>query len=203
MPQDDPHTDQTDRTDHTGYTDQTDHAGSADRDLVERFLASRSEADFRALYSRHSPILGRTILRFVGGNQADAEEVLQTAWIRAVDRLDGFRWESSLRSWLTGIALNCSRELIRARTRRQHTDVDSLDLSEAPKIHRQIHRVDLERAIAQLPDGYREVLILHDIEGYTHVDIAGRLGVEVGTSKSQLSRARSAMRRLLHRDEEG
>ena len=60
------------------------------------------------------------------------------------------------------------------------------------------NRVDLERALVRLPPGFREVLVLHDVEGFTHEDIATMLGIQPGTSKSQLSRARSAMRRALH-----
>ncbi len=172
-----------------------------DRILVRDFLESRAEDRFRVLYRRHSPVLGRTIYRILSGDPDDTAEVLQITWIRAVERLDQFQWRSSLRSWLTGIALNCSREHLRQRKRSSSDPIDLHEPSEAPRVLRRLDRVDLERAIASLPTGYREVLVLHDIEGYTHVEIGGMLGIEEGTSKSQLSRARKAMRKCLHREE--
>jgi RNA polymerase sigma-70 factor (ECF subfamily) len=174
-----------------------------DRKLVGAYLRDREEKAFRALYRRHTPVLFKFALRLVGGRTAEAEDVIQTAWIRAAGRLDGFRWDSSLRTWLTGIALNCYRETIRAD--RRAGDRIPLDVSELPvarRVHREIPRIDLERAIAQLPDGYREVLILHDIEGYTHEEIGTLMGIRNGTSKSQLSRARRAVRRWLGHPEE-
>ena len=177
-------------------------ADTPDRALVERFVFDRNERDFRILYRRYSPALSQIILRFVRGNQADAEEVLQTTWVRAVRGLPGFRWESSLKSWLTGIALNCSREHLRKVRRHDSSEPIELHDPEAPiRPHRELTRIELERAITKLPDGYREVLILHDVEGFTHLEIGRMLGVEEGTSKSQLFRARRALRaRLVERD---
>ena len=174
-----------------------------DRKLVSAYLRGREEQAFRALYRRHTPVVFKFVLRLVGGRTAEAEEIIQTAWIRAAERLDEFRWDSGLRTWLTGIALNCYRESLR-RDRRA-ADTTSLDLQDIPvsrRLHREIPRINLERAIAQLPDGYREVLILHDIEGYTHDEIGNLMGIRNGTSKSQLSRARRAVRRWLGYSEE-
>lgn len=166
-----------------------------DRRLVSDFLRRREEEAFRAIYRRHAPVLYRFVLRYVRGNELDAEDTLQTTWVRAIENLVAFRWESSLRSWLTGIALNCARETMRKHGRRIYTELDEIEgIATAPRIKRVIDRIDLERAIAGLPDGYREVLILHDIEGYTHAEISTLLGVESGTSKSQLARARKAVR---------
>ena len=69
-----------------------------DKKLVEEFLSTRSERHFRALYRRHSPALYQSIWRLARGNRVEAEELLQAAWVRALERLDSFRWESSLRS---------------------------------------------------------------------------------------------------------
>lgn len=169
-----------------------------DRRLVARFLEDRDEHGFRAIYRRYSPALGQTILRLVRGNRADADEVLQITWVRAIRGLPNFRWESSLKSWLTGIALNCAREHLRRMRRVDLQDpIDNFDLPVRQIPARVHHRLDVEKAIAALPDGYREVLVLHDIEGYTHAEIAGMLGVEEGTSKSQLFRARRAVRAKL------
>jgi len=172
-----------------------------DRILVRDFLESRGEERFRVLYRRHSPILGRTIYRILRGDSDDTAEVLQITWIRAVERLDQFEWRSSLRSWLTGIALNCSREHLRQRKRTSSDPIELHEPVEPPRVLRRLDRVDLEKAIDSLPNGYRQVLVLHDIEGYTHQEIGGLLGIEAGTSKSQLSRARKAMRVWLHRED--
>jgi RNA polymerase sigma-70 factor (ECF subfamily) len=175
-----------------------------DRQLVSGFLRRREEKAFRALYRRHTPALHRIILRLANGRREDSEEILQNTWFRAVEHLSGFRWESSLRSWLVGIAINCWRELNR-RAGRIEALADPMavqDVEGLPRLNGAIGRIDLERAIAGLPDGYREVLVLHDIEGYTHSEIGYILGIEAGTSKSQLSHARRAVRARLTEMEE-
>lgn len=137
----------------------------------------------------------------VGGRETEAEEIVQETWIRAVRGLPGFEWRSTLRTWLTGIAVNCLRERLRRQRRRPGPSVrDPAEMAQpgaGPTATASAQRIDLERAIAGLPDGYREVLILHDIQGYTHAEIAGLLGIAPGTSKSQLARGRRALRRML------
>lgn len=169
-----------------------------DRDLVAGFLRRREERAFRELYRRHAPSLNQMIVRLVGKMNGDAEDVIQATWVRAIENLDGFRWDSTLRTWLTGIAINCSREFVRRRNRSTSSELMDELVSAAPtRVNREINRIDLERAIASLPDGYREILVLHDIEGYTHEEIADFLEIDSGTSKSQLSRARRAVRAML------
>ena len=82
-----------------------------ERRLAERVMAGGDEAAFRELYRRHSPALYGLLLRLLGGREAEAQDLLQEVWIRAADRLASFRWQSSLRTWLCGIAVNCAREL--------------------------------------------------------------------------------------------
>jgi RNA polymerase sigma-70 factor (ECF subfamily) len=171
-----------------------------DRRLVDAYLASREEKAFRALYRRHTPALLGMALRLSRGDEPKAQEIVQSAWIRAARALAGFRWESSLKSWLTGIAINCWRESCRRNGRAEIVELP--ELPAAPAQRRVIHRLDLERAIARLPDGYREVLLLHDVEGYTHDEIGSLMGIRNGTSKSQLSRARRAVRGWLGTPEE-
>jgi len=165
-----------------------------DRQLVRSFLADRAESCFRALYRRHSPMLYRVVLRLVDGSRCDADDVIQTTWIRALESLAAFRWESSLRSWLVGIALNCSREHQRQRLKMLLARLDEAEELPAPQAPATEASFDLEAAIDGLPDGYREVLLLHDLEGYTHGEIGELLGIREGTSKSQLARARRAVR---------
>jgi RNA polymerase sigma-70 factor (ECF subfamily) len=169
-----------------------------DRELVARFLRRQDEMSFLELYRRHAPSLNQMIVRLLRGFEDDVEDVIQITWIRAIERLSEFRWESTLRTWLTGIAINCSREHIRRSSRiRTLRFNDALNPEPSRKIERPIDRIDLEHAIAKLPDGYREVLILHDIEGFTPSEIAAFLNIEEGTSKSQLSRARGVVRSIL------
>jgi len=166
-----------------------------DRELADLVIQRGDEAAFRMLYRRHTPAVYRFVLRLVGGNQQEAEDILQETGLRAARGLEGFRWKSALRSWLTGIALNRVRELARKKKR----SLVEVDVEwEVPVPARDPgHRVDLERALELLPPGFRTVLVLHDVEGFTHQEIGERLGITDGTSKSQLHGARKAMRRLL------
>jgi RNA polymerase sigma-70 factor (ECF subfamily) len=132
-------------------------------------------------------------LRLLGRSGRHAEDVVQETWVRAASALGGFAWRSNLRTWLLGIAVNCCREVLRAASREvAGTETPAADPASPPR--QGPEKIDLERAIRELPDGYREVLILHDVEGLTHEEIGNRLGIDVGTSKSQLSRARRALR---------
>lgn len=170
---------------------------SADeRALCEAVVEAGDERAFRELYRHHSPALFQLVIRVLGGSSHDAEDVVQETWVRAVRQFGRFRWESSLRTWLCAIALNQAREVLRKRGRAPVRELDeSTPLPARPT--RDGERIDLERAIARLPDGYRTVLVLHDVEGYTHEEISRRLDIAVGTSKSQLFDARRAMRALL------
>ena len=173
----------------------------SDRALAEAVILTGDEEAFRQLYSRHTPRLYQFILRFLGGAEMDAEDVVQEVWLQAVRRLDGFRWEARLETWLTAIGLNVARDHLRKRYRKGETL--ALDVTDLPaREHPVAERIDLDTAIAALPDGYRTVLVLHDIEGFKHREIAESLGISPGTSKSQLSGARRVLRRLLSSVEE-
>lgn len=167
----------------------------SDRELADRVVSVGDEGAFRLLYRRHSPAVYRFLLRLSGGNAAEAEDLLQETWLRAAQGLGGFQWRSAFRTWVTGIALNQFRELAR-RNGRRITGVDGDWEGQAAAADSE-GRIDLERALELLPPGFRTVLVLHDVEGFTHEEIGARLGIEDGTSKSQLHRARRAMRRLL------
>jgi len=170
--------------------------------LVAAFLRSRDEEAFRRLYHGHAALLYRLSYRLLGGDAAGAEEAVQDVWVRAIRLLPEFRWDSSLSTWLAGIAINRCREMIRTtRSGPRAVAADPVDTSsgDAPVAGGGAgpERVDLQRAIAGLPEGYREVLVLHDVEGYSHEEIAGMLGIRTGTSKSQLSRAWRSVRERL------
>lgn len=166
-----------------------------DRELAALVLEG-DEAAFRELYRKHTPRLLALMLRFLGGHEADAEDVVQEAWVRATERLGQFRWEAAFGSWLSAIALNLAREQLRKHGRRREVEWPEDEPPAVEPLSR-LETADLERAIAGLPAGYRTVLVLHDVEGYRHEEIAGLLGVSVGTSKSQLFHARRAVRHTL------
>ena len=164
-----------------------------DRRLVSNFLSCRDESSFRVLYQRHTPTLYQLALRLAGWNVHEAEEIVQDTWLRAVEALAEFRWESSIRTWLSGILINRAREFYRTRKKEQHTIIAD-ELAAEVVATEDFERIDLEQAIAALPNGYRQVLVLHDVEGYTHEEIGRLLEIDAGTSKSQLSHARRAVR---------
>ena len=171
----------------------------SDRELVEAVVVGGDEIAFRELYRRHTPRLYQLILRLVGSEQ-DAEDVVQEAWIRATEAAANFRWESGFATWLTGIAINRFKELLRKRNRWPSLSIEQVN-EPVVRTDRVGERVDLERALSLLPLGYRTVLILHDLEGYRHEEIAEQLGIAPGTSKSQLFHARRHVRALLEPSE--
>ena len=174
---------------------------SSDRELVEAVVRDGEEGAFRNLYRRYSPRLYLTALRLLGQSEMDAEDAVQETWIRAVREMGNFRWESSLGTWLVAIVGNVARDQLRRVRRRDERELGPGDepLVSVPAAE----GIDLERAIALLPEGYRTVLVLHDVEGLTHEEIGEALGIAPGTSKSQLFGARRSMRALLNSATEG
>lgn len=171
------------------------HRPTNESDLIRDFLTSRDESAFRGLYKAYMPSLYQFVFRLVGQRHGDADDIVQDTWVRAIGGLEGFRKDSSFRTWLIGIAINRSRELFRQQSKK----LDSWGSLEESKCTEPLtdEGLDLESAIASLPDGYRAVLVLHDIEGFLHEEISSILEIDVGTSKSQLSRARKTVRQKL------
>jgi RNA polymerase sigma-70 factor, ECF subfamily len=166
-----------------------------ERDLIARARAGDGLAE-RALYDAHVDRVYRLAYRLAGDDDL-ARDFTQETFIRAFERLASFRGESALSTWLhaigTSVALNGLRKLKRLRSR--ETDLEAAD---GVPGHRRASEPDLKvrlkQAIDALPEGYRTVFVMHDIEGYTHEEIGTALGVETGTSKAQLSRARAKLR---------
>jgi RNA polymerase sigma-70 factor (ECF subfamily) len=169
---------------------------ASDRELAEALRRDGAEDAFRELYRRHTPRVHGLLRRLLGFDTQLAEDATQETWIRAVEGLDRFRWEAAFPTWLHSIAAHVGRDVIRRRARGREDPWD--ERFDPPAPERRIgEQIDLERAIALLPDGYRSVLVLHDVEGEPHESIATLLEISVGTSKSQLHRARRALRTLL------
>jgi RNA polymerase sigma-70 factor (ECF subfamily) len=169
-----------------------------DRELIGRVLAGDPGAE-RALYDAHVDRVFRLVYR-MAGDLDRAQDWVQETFIRAFDRLAGFRGESALSTWLCSIAVSVSlnglRQVRRARDREVGLD-DAGPLGHQPVQADPDLRTRLGQAIEALPDGYRAVFVMHDVEGYTHDEIARALGVQTGTSKAQLFRARARLREAL------
>ncbi|WP_287595889.1 sigma-70 family RNA polymerase sigma factor [Thermomonas sp.] len=167
-----------------------------DMALVRR--AARADVSaFEQLYRRHHRRVHGVIVRLVGQAGARAEDLTQEAFLRAWQALPSFRFESAVSTWLHRLAVNTALMELRARRSRpwQEDDDDALDAVATPDtVGRAVLGRDLERAVASLPPRARAVLVLHDVEGWKHEEIAGELGMAVGSSKAQLHRARGLLR---------
>lgn len=170
---------------------------SGDRALVSAVTRRGDPRAFGELYERHTPAMYGLALRLAAGAAPDAEDIVHDAWVRAVERLDAFEWRSTLRTWLCGFVVLRWREECRRREREPAATYDHAGpVSATPddRLNAAVDRIDLERAVRRLPDGYREVLVLHDIQQLPHEEIAGLLGIAASTSRSQLARARRALK---------
>ena len=164
--------------------------------LIERVLAGDRVAG-RTLHDAHATRLFRVSFRLTG-DETLAQECTQEAFIRAFQRLDRFRGDSALATWLTRIAVTVTLNALRRRTRSREREVDLDELAPAHAAGLDAEAVELRervaRAVSDLPELYRTVVVLHDIEGYTHAEIAGLLGVAEGTCKTRLFVARRKLR---------
>ena len=173
--------------------------GADERPLVA--AAARGEvAAFEALYRRHVGRVHGAIRRLVGGHGSRAEDLTQEAFVRAWQALPAFRFESAFSTWLHRLAVNTALMELRSRRSRPLEDGDEAvaQLGSADSAgHLTALSLDLERAVATLPPRARAVLVLYDVEGWRHEEIAAELGMAVGSSKAQLHRARGLLRARL------
>jgi len=167
----------------------------ADADLIARVQAG-DPAGEREFYDRHVDRVYRLIYRMAGRTDL-AQDWTQETFVRAFGRIGQFRGESALSSWLHTIAVSVTLNGLRTFKRRE---AHAAPLDEAagtgrwPTESEPDLKVRMRDAIDALPTGTRTVFVMHDVEGYTHEEISAQLGVAVGTSKSQLSRAREKLR---------
>jgi RNA polymerase sigma-70 factor (ECF subfamily) len=167
-----------------------------DRRLVSLILRKGDERAFRQLYRQYTPRLLGFVTRLLAGTDSEAEDVVQETWIRACKGLHRFRWDSAFGTWLQGIGFNLVREQLRQWDRFRLVQTDDPLNAVSPDLPAE-DRIDLERSIQMLPDNQRVVLVLHDIQGMKHREIAELLGIPIGTSKSHLSRSRHTLGRML------
>ena len=154
---------------------------------------------FERLYRANLPKVHSLVRRMTGGR--DADELTQDVFVRVWQKLGSFRGDSAFGTWLHRLAVNVVIERFRTEsTRRQrHYDGEEIfaSLPAAPLRSGDL-AMDFEAALAKLPDGAREIFVLHDVEGHKHHEIATMLDISAGTSKAQLHRARMILRKHLH-----
>jgi RNA polymerase sigma-70 factor, ECF subfamily len=161
-----------------------------DAELVSRFL-NGDERAFCLLYDRHTPRLKMTVRRLLGGVDTDVDDVVQDVWLAGCRGMHQFRGDAKFSSWLTTIGARMAYATLSRRGLRESDLTDDVADSRGSS---PASTIDLERALAALSDSRRIVVVLHDVEGFTHEEIAAELGMAVGTSKATLSRARRALR---------
>jgi RNA polymerase sigma-70 factor (ECF subfamily) len=168
-------------------------------DAVDAMLAAAGDARaFERLYRGHVGRVHGLACRMMGRDEA--HDVTQEVFVRAWSKLRTFRGESAFGTWLHRVAVNViltKRSAVRVEQGRLAHDEAIFDVLPAKPAGRE-HRVDMERAVRKLPEGAREIFVLHDVEGYKHHEIAELLGISIGTSKAQLHRARMLLRKHLH-----
>jgi len=163
---------------------------------VARAAAGDSRA-FEALYRTHLPRVHSLVRRMTAGR--DADELTQDVFVRVWQKLGSFRGDASFTTWLHRLAVNVVIERFRTdtvRRARMHDGEDVFAMLPGPAQTRDIG-MDFEAALEKLPDGAREIFVLHDVEGYKHHEIATLLEISAGTSKAQLHRARMMLRKHL------
>src|SRR5580692_2549032 len=182
---------------------QGDELGEAE--AIERAKQGDAEA-FQALYDRHKRRVYSLCLRMTA-NTAEAEDLTQEAFLQLYRKIGTFRGESAFSTWLHRLSVN----VVLMQLRKKSLPVVSLEETtqgeeDTPKkdfgaedlaLAGSIDRLQLQKAVDDLPPGYRMIFVLHDIEGYEHNEIATIVGCSIGNSKSQLHKARMKLRDLL------
>jgi RNA polymerase sigma-70 factor (ECF subfamily) len=165
-------------------------------ELVRR-AQDGDEAAFESLYREHAGRVYALCLRMLG-DPVHAQELVQDVFVQAWRRLDTFAGESAFSTWLHRLAVNQVLMDRRRAGRRERRVTGGEEGHDAPADGPPAGlRIDLERAIAALPEGAREVFLLYDVEGYSHEEIGQMVGIAIGTSKAHLFRARRLLRRAL------
>jgi RNA polymerase sigma-70 factor (ECF subfamily) len=172
--------------------------GAAERALIERALAGDPGAE-RELYDRHVDRVYRLAWRLADGDPELARDFTQEAFVRAFDRLPAFRGDAAFATWIHSITVSVSLNGMRRvkRRRDRETGLAEADAVSLPGGVEPDLRERLRHAVARLPEKYRIVFLMFDVEGYTHDEIAATLNMPAGTSKARLSRARAKLRTAL------
>jgi len=168
---------------------------------ASNYVANAAAGDvsaFEHLYRTHLPRVHSLVRRMSGGR--DADELTKDVFVRVWQKLGSFRGDSAFATWLHRLAVNVVIERFRqenTRRQRMHDGEEIFETLSAPVRSRDFP-MDFEAALQSLPDGAREIFVLHDVEGYKHHEIGTLLEISAGTSKAQLHRARMMLRRYLN-----
>jgi RNA polymerase sigma-70 factor (ECF subfamily) len=167
--------------------------------LIIRRAVDGDEGAIRALWTRHAPHIDMVVRRLVGNDLDLAADVAQEVWIQIFRALPSYRGESQFSTWAHRIAVNRTLNALRKTKRLATIEIEVTEDSASfePDTDRSFIAQSIEEAAAKLSPGARAVFMLHDVEGYTHEEIASELGITTGGSKSQLFKARAKLRKLL------
>ena len=171
----------------------------SDEQLTIQRAIQGDEAAMRSLWTRHAPHIDMVVRRLVGPDHDVAEDIAQEVWIQIFRALPTYRGESQFATWAHRIAVNRTLNALRRTRRLASVEVDMEPdlIAVTPDTDRTFVMASVEEAAAKLSPGARTVFLLHDVEGYTHEEIAAELGITSGGSKSQLFKARAKLRKLL------
>lgn len=181
--------------------------GGAGIDVVVRRAQQGDVSAFGTLYRQHAPAVYAVCRRMVADDR-EARDLVQDVFVRAWEALPGFRGQSALATWLHRLAVNVVLEHLRRERRDASRLIDTLaaddDSTDSTEARQDDHtrpdaRMDLDAALDRLPHGPRTVFLLHDVEGYSHEEIAEMTGMAAATARVQLWRARRTLMRLLDR----
>jgi RNA polymerase sigma-70 factor (ECF subfamily) len=170
---------------------------ATDAELIARAIAG-DELAMRALWAEHAPRVDAVVRRLVR-DADEAADIAQEVWIQIFRALPGFRGDAQFSTWAHRIAVNRTLNALR-RARRLVGAAEELEedtVSVEDDVDQPFLRQSLEEAMHKLPPGARTVFVLHDVEGFTHEEIAAQLGITTGGSKSQLFKARAKLRTIL------
>ena len=171
--------------------------------VLTQAAAKGNMAAFEEVYTRHHRRVYSICLRMLQ-NATEAEDLTQDVFIQLYRKIGSFRGDSAFTTWLHRLTVNQVLMHFRKRnvkfektTEEGETPVQIVSGTANPMKMPVVDKIAIEHAISQLPNGYRNVFVLHDVEGYEHEEVARILGCSVGTSKSQLHKARLKLRKLL------
>ena len=189
-------------------TERSDAGEMSEAEAI-RLAQQGDERGFERVYRLHSQRIYGLCLRMVRGDAAQAEELTQESFMHLFRKINTFRGESAFSTWFHRLTVN----IVLMRLRKRTHQIVSLEEILEPREHSAglqkyiaqrdlrlcgtVDRMDLERAIEQLPQGYKTIFILHDMRGYNHSEIARIRGCSLGNSKSQLHKARARLRQTL------
>jgi len=179
--------------------------GTAKDIELAKSAANGDMASFEEIYRRHHRRVYSICLRMLQ-NTSEAEDLTQDVFIQLYRKIGSFRGDSAFTTWLHRMTVNQVLMHFRKRTVKYEktteegeTPIQIVSGTANPDRMRVVDKIALDSAINQLPDGYKNVFVLHDVEGFEHEEVAKILGCSVGTSKSQLHKARLKLQKLLRK----